>query len=108
VRIFHASQATPNVDIYVTADGEIADVSPAFSDVPYATGALAETGYVQLAAGDYVVTVTPTGTKTEAIETGTLSLVAGEIYTAFAVDGDMEGDAPQLILLDGFVVPQTN
>jgi len=108
VRIFHASQATPNVDIYVTADGEITDVSPAFSDVPYATGALAETGYVQLPAGDYVVTVTPTGTKTEAIETGVLSLAAGEIYTAFAVDGDMEGAAPQLILLDGFVVPQAN
>jgi hypothetical protein len=108
VRIFHASQATPNVDIYVTADGEITDVSPAFSDVPYATGALAETGYVQLPAGDYVVTVTPTGTKTEAIETGVLSLAAGEIYTAFAVDGDMEGDAPQLILLDGFVAPMAN
>jgi hypothetical protein len=108
VRIFHASQATPNVDIYVTADGEITDVSPAFSDVPYATGALAETGYVQLPAGDYVVTVTPTGTKTEAIETGVLSLAAGEIYTAFAVDGDMGGAAPQLILLDGFVVPQAN
>jgi hypothetical protein len=105
VRIFHASQATPNVDIYVTADGNIAYVSPAFSNVPYATGALAETGYVQLPAGDYIVTVTPTGTKTEAIETGVLSLVAGEIYTAFAVDGDMEGDAPQLILLDGFVTP---
>lgn len=105
VRIFHASQATPNVDIYVTADGEIAEASPAFSDVPYATGMLAETGYVQLPAGDYVVTVTPTGTKTEALETGVLSLAAGEIYTAFAVDGDMEGDAPQLILLDGFVAP---
>ena len=108
VRIFHASQATPNVDIYVTADGEITDVSPTFSDVPYATGALAETGYVQLPAGDYVVTVTPTGTKTEAIETGVLSLAASEIYTAFAVDGDMEGDAPQLILLDGFIAPQAN
>ena len=105
VRIFHASQATPNVDIYVTADGEITDASPAFSDVPYVTGVLAETGYVQLPAGDYVVTVTPTGTKTEALETGVLSLAAGEIYTAFAVDGDMAGDAPQLILLDGFVAP---
>ncbi len=107
VRIFHASQATPNVDIYVTADGEIADVSPAFSNIPYAKGPLVETGYVQLPAGDYVVTVTVTGTKNKAIETGVLSLAAGVIYTAFAVDGDMEGNAPQLILLDGFVAPQT-
>lgn len=103
VRIFHASQATPAVDIYVTADGEIADESPAFTNVSYMTDMLAETGYVQLAAGDYVVTVTPTGTKDEAIETGVLSLAGGEIYTAFAVDGDMEGDAPQLILADSFV-----
>ena len=103
VRIFHASQATPAVDIYVTADGSIDDVDPAFSNVPYVTGVLAETGYVQLPAGDYVVTVTPTGTKTEALETGVLSLEAGKIYTAFAVDGDMPGDAPQLILADDFV-----
>lgn len=102
VRIFHASQATGAVDIYVTADGEIADVEPAFAGVAYSADMLAETGYVQLAAGDYVVTVTPTGTKTEAIETPVLSLEVAKIYTAIAVDGDMEGDGPQLILADDF------
>jgi hypothetical protein len=100
VRIFHASQATGGVDIYVTADGMIEDASPAFSNVEYSEGALAETGYVQLAPGDYVVTVTPTGTKTEAIETPVLTLVGGGVYTAIAVDGSMEGDGPQLITLD--------
>lgn len=102
VRIFHASEATPAVDIYVTADGDIADVEPAFSNVMYMTAALAETGYVELAAGSYVVTVTPTGTKDAAIETGVLNLEAGNIYTAFAVNGNMAGDAPQLILADDF------
>jgi hypothetical protein len=105
VRIFHASPSTPAVDIYVTADGEIAEVEPAFVGVEFSEGTLAETGYVQLAAGDYVVTVTPTGTKTEAIETGVLSLAAGGIYTALAVDGNAEGDAPQLILADDFLAP---
>ena len=102
VRIIHASQAAGEVDIYVTADGVIDTVEPTFAGVPYNTAELAETGYVPLAAGDYVVTVTAAGSKVEALETGTLSLMAGEIYTAIAVDGNTPGDAPQLILLDSF------
>lgn len=102
VRIFHASQATGPVDIYVTADGNIAGATPAFTAVPYDSGTLVETGYVQLNAGDYVVTVTPTGTMTAAIETPVLSLEAGKIYTAIAVDGDAPGAGPQLILADDF------
>jgi len=106
VRIFHASPSAGDVDIYVTADGEIANVDPAFAAIPYSEDVLVETGYVSLAAGDYVVTVTPTGTKTEAIKTGVLSLDAGGIYTAIAVDGSMEGDLPQLIVLDDFVADE--
>ena len=87
VRIVHASPSAGNVDIYVTADGEIDAVDPAFPDIAYETGELVETGYVSLAEGDYVVTVTPTGTKTAAIETGVLTLENGEIYTAIALDG---------------------
>ena len=105
VRIVHASPSAGNVDIYVTADGEIDAVDPAFADIAYETGELIETVYVSLAEGDYVVTVTPTGTKTAAIETGVLTLENGEIYTAIALDGAMEGDLPQLALLDGLAPP---
>lgn len=105
VRIVHASPSAGNVDIYVTADGEIDAVDPAFSDIPYSTDDLAETGYVSLAEGDYVVTVTPTGTKTAAIETGVLSLENGGVYTAIALDGAMDGDLPQLALLDDLAPP---
>ncbi|MFD3397223.1 CHRD domain-containing protein [Alteromonas macleodii] len=105
VRIVHASPSAGNVDIYVTADGEIDAVDPAFAEIAYETGELVETGYVSLAEGDYVVTVTPTGTKTAAIETGVLTLENGEIYTAIALDGAMEGDLPQLALLDGLAPP---
>ncbi len=105
VRIIHASPAAGPVDIYVTADGEIDGVDPAFSNVEYSTDELAETGYVSLAEGDYVVTVTPTGSKTAAIETGMLTLENGGIYTAVAVDGAMEGDMPQLILQDDLAPP---
>ncbi|WP_203565706.1 DUF4397 domain-containing protein [Alteromonas hispanica] len=103
VRIFHAASLTSDIDIYLTTDGEIADVAPAFTDIPYLDGDLADTGYAQISAGDYVVTVTPSGSKTEVIETGVLSLQANKLYTAFAVNGPNAGDAPVLLLADDFV-----
>jgi hypothetical protein len=102
VRIFHASPAAGSVDIYVTADGVITDATPAFSGVPFSAGMLAETGYVALTAGDYHVTVTPTGTKDIALETGMLTLSANMIYTALAVDAVAGGGPVQLILADDF------
>ena len=103
IRLFHGSPDAGDVDIYVTTDGDIADVSPAFAQVAYNAEMLNETGYVSLAEGDYYITVTPAGTKEAAIETGMITLVAGGIYTAVAVNGSNDGDAPQLILQDDFV-----
>lgn len=97
VRIFHASPDAGNVDIYVTADGDIANVDPAFAAVPFTTPMLAETGYVELAAGDYVVTVTGAGSKDAAIETGTLSLALNKVYTAIAIDS---ANGPTLLTAD--------
>ncbi len=105
VRIFHASQAAGDVDIYVTPDGMIDNVEPTFAAVSYETGELSETGYVSLAEGSYFVTVTGAGSKTAAIETGELMLEAGKIYTAIAVDGNSPNEAPQLITLDDLVAP---
>lgn len=99
VRIIHGSFLAPNVDIYVTPTNDISDAEPAFSDVPF----LAETGYVSLPAGSFVVTVTPTGTKDAAIGPVTLDLQANRIYTAIARDGvDLTADFG-LILMDDFV-----
>jgi trimeric autotransporter adhesin len=98
VRIFHASPSAGDVDIYVTSDGDISAASPAFSAVPFTTPMLSETGYVELAAGDYVVTVTGAGSKDAAIETGVLSLEANRIYTAIAIDGE---SGPTLLTADG-------
>ena len=71
--------------------------------MPFASPDLAETGYVPLTPGDYVVTVTPTGTTDIALQTGTLSLMGGMIYTALAVDSTGGGAPVQLILADDFV-----
>ena len=97
VRIFHASPDAGNVDIYVTADGDIANVDPAFSAVPFTSPMLTETGYVELAAGDYIVTVTGAGSKDAAIETGVLSLEVNKVYTAIAIDSAI---GPTLLTAD--------
>lgn len=82
VRIYHASPTAQNVDIYVTGpEADINNESPTLSDIPFG----ANTGYIPLDEGDYKVTVTPTGTKTEAI-VAMVPVSAGGVYTAIARD----------------------
>ncbi len=99
VRIVHGSTLAGPVDIYVTATNDISTATPAFAAVPFK----ADTGYVSLAAGDYVVTVTPAGSKTAAIGPVALSLEANKIYTAIARDGAGLTADVGLILMDDFV-----
>ncbi|MDX1507206.1 MAG: DUF4397 domain-containing protein [Woeseiaceae bacterium] len=100
VRIFHASPTAQNVDIYVTAVGaDINSATPAFSNIPFN----ANTGFVELPAGDYDVTVTPTGSKDAAIGPATISIANGGLYTAIAIDAEGGGTPLGLILADDFV-----
>lgn len=83
VRLVHGSPGAGLVDIYITAPGaDISALIPTFSNVAFA----ANTGYSEVPAGDYQVRVTAAGTKTVAIDTGTLTLASGEIATAVALD----------------------
>lgn len=100
IQLVHASPSAGNVDIYVTATEDLSGATPAFADVPFNAEGLVSTGYVSLPPGDYVVTVTATGTTTAAIGPVSLSLEGGGIYTAAAVDATGGGLPPQLILLD--------
>ena len=98
IRLIHGSTLAGNVDIYVTANSDISAASPAFSNVAFK----AETGYVALTPGSYVVTVTPTGTKTAAIGPLRLDLAGNKIYTAVARDGAGRSAPLGLTVLDDF------
>ena len=95
VRIVHASPTAQDVDIYVVApETDISTVDPTLTAVPFK----ANTGYIALPAGDYEVTVTPTGTKTPAIFKP-ISIEDGGVYTAIARDPLPESMEFDLIVL---------
>jgi hypothetical protein len=100
LQLVHAAPSAGNVDIYVTATDDISGADAAFTDVPFDAEGLVSTGNVALTPGDYVVTVTATGTQDIAIQTPVLTLEGGGIYTAVAVDATDGGLPPQLILMD--------
>ena len=82
LRLVHASPTAGPVDIYVEAPGtDITGISPT------------------LAAGSYEVYVTPTGTKTVALDSGSLALSAGQIRTAVALDAPGGGTPLTAIVL---------
>lgn len=101
VRIVHGAPAAPNVDIYVTAQGaDITQATPVFTDIPFK----ASTGFVELDAGDYDVTVTAAGDNAAiAIGPASITVDAGGIYTAIARDAAGGGAPFGLILADDFV-----
>jgi hypothetical protein len=97
VRAIHGAASAPAVDIYVTAPGaDLAAETPALANVGF--GDVAD--YIEAPAGDYQVRVTPTGTKTVVIDSGTLTLASGQVRTAIAVDAAGGGGPYGLLLLE--------
>ncbi|GAB3271909.1 DUF4397 domain-containing protein [Parahaliea aestuarii] len=101
VRVIHGSYLVARdipVDVYLTADGVIADVDPAIADLAY-PGA---TGQIALAPGNYWVTVTAAGDKSVVAfdSGGAIAFEAGVNYTAIARDpSPSEVQGNPLILL---------
>lgn len=97
VRAIHGAPSAPAVDIYITAPGaDLEGETPALSNVEF--GDVSD--YIEAPAGDYQVRVTPTGTTIVVIDSGTLTLVSGQVRTAIAVEA-VGGGAPfDLLLLE--------
>ena len=85
VRIIHGSASAGPVDIYVGPIGttSIEGLEPFMGLVNIPLGA--DTGYIQVDAGQYQVLVTPTGTDTVAISAG-IEVGATGLYTIVARD----------------------
>jgi hypothetical protein len=97
LRAIHGAPSAPAVDIYVTAPGaDLETTTPLLAGVQF--GDVAD--YVETPAGDYQVRVTPTGTKTVVIDSGTLTLSSGQVRTAIAVDATGGGAPFDLLLLE--------
>ena len=82
LRLVHASPSAGPVDIYVGAPGSGVSGTPTLTNVPFKAAA----NYLAVPAGSYEVYFTPTGTKTIALDSGPLTLAAGQIRTAVALD----------------------
>ena len=90
VQLVHAAPSAPTVDIYVTAPGaDISMMAPTLTAVPFR----GYSTYLEVPAGTYQVRITPTGSKTVALDTGDLALAAGQIRTGVALDA-VGGGAP--------------
>ena len=88
VRILHGADA-PNVDVYV--DGAAAVTDLAFG---------ANTGYVSLPGGEYLIQVTPTGAAPEGdnvVVEATVPFEAGTMTTVVATGNLDDGIVPQLV-----------
>lgn len=86
VRLVHGAPSAGLVDVYVTAPGaSLTGATPTIAAFAFKDAS----PYLEVPAGDYRVRITLAGTQTVAIDTGALSLQAGQIRTGIAVDPGM-------------------
>lgn len=95
LRLVHASPSAGPVDIYIGAPGSGVGGTPTLTNVPFK----AASQYFSEPAGSYEVYITPTGSKTVAIDTGSLSFAAGQIRTAVALDASGGGTPLTAVVL---------
>ena len=100
LRITHGSPSTPNVDIYLLADGQLPsdpDTAPAFSNVPFG----ADTGVLKIEPGvTYDAFVTATGSTDAAITIADFTPANGQVLEVIARDAFGEETLPQALIID--------
>jgi len=84
LRVLHAAPSAPAVDVYVGAPFQtLRNRTAALTNVPFGINS----GYLAVPANTGLMArVTPTGTRTIAIQSGRLSLPMGSAFTVIAID----------------------
>lgn len=96
LRVLHGAPTAPAVDVYLTASSDISAATPALTAVPFKT----DSGYLAIAAGDYYVTITASGSKSPVIGPLPVTLTNGQTLTAAALSDSGGGVDPALLILD--------
>jgi hypothetical protein len=95
LRVIHGASTAPTVDVYATTPYAPLPDSPALTAVPYPLAG----PYLTVPAGVYQARVTPTGTKTVAIDSGRLALQGNTVRTVVALDPSSQGGPFELLVL---------
>lgn len=108
LRVLHGAVEAQSVDVFLipTAAGGagatlIGNASPALDDFQYGTSS----GYVSVAADEYVIFITSDDGSTELYKSPSLSLSAGGVYTVLARLEESMASVATVTLLDDFVIP---
>lgn len=95
IRIVHGASTAPSVDIWATTPYAPLTGSPALTGVPFALAS----DFLTIPAGVYHARVTPTGTKTVAIDSGRFPLMGNTVRTVVALDPSTTGGPFELLVL---------
>jgi len=99
VRVIHAASTVTGVDVYASAVSAAPAAPAVFTNLTFGNAST----YASVPAGAYKVSVFGTGanpaTATAAITIPTVTLIAGKIYTAVALDPAPTLTAPTVLLL---------
>lgn len=96
IRVVHSAPSAPPVDVYVTAPGaDIITATPTLSGVAF----LGFSDFLEIPEDDYQIRVTAAGFKDPVFDSGTVTLDAGSILTAVAVDATGGASPISLVVL---------
>lgn len=111
LRVVHAAEAAPAVDVYVTApDTNLTQATPTVSNVSFTNAS----DYLTVQPGEYRIRITPTGDQTVVYDSGRLTLNAGEVLTAVAIPATGGTSPVSLLALTNsptrasFTIPDVN
>jgi hypothetical protein len=96
IRVVHSAPSAPPVDVYVTAPGaDINTAAPTLSNVAFTEFS----DFLEIPEGDYQIRVTTVGSKDPVFDSGAVTLDAGSIFSAVAVDATGGASPISLVVL---------